>query len=203
MSHASRIVGLTVCVVICGCGSTSNIKPDTNANGAPTSLPEQHLDLSAFDRVVVLDYVDATDKSGVKSDQLKAYSDSVVAATHAFPDLIAQKVQASKAFAEVLRGPSQGRALIVSGRITRLSEGNKMARLMLPGAGMSHFEAVTDLTDGESGRVLGHIATDKNSWGLGGAIAMSQSVQTFMDGAAGKISADLKQQKNPKVAAGN
>jgi Domain of unknown function (DUF4410) len=85
---------------------------------------------------------------------------------------------------------------VVSGHITRLTEGNATLRLLIGmGAGSSYFDASTDLADAESGTDLGQVATDRNSWVLGGGIAAGQTVQTFMEGAADKIAADLREGK--------
>ena len=160
------------------------------------------LDLSGYDRVVVLDFADATDKSKIKPADVRAYTDSVTTALHAFPDLIAQKVRDTGAFQEVLRTAGPGKALSISGRITRLTEGSAAMRLWIGmGAGSSYFEATTELADAESGKALGTIATNKNSWALGGGIAAGQSVQSFMQGAAEKIAAQLRDGKKGTVAA--
>jgi len=59
------------------------------------------------------------------------------------------------------------------------------------GAGSSYFNAITDLADSESQQSIGQIITDKNSWPLGGGIAATQTVETFMQGAAKKIAAEV------------
>jgi Domain of unknown function (DUF4410) len=196
MARAFRCFALLGTFALAACGTTSNIKPETTTEAPTATQPAvAKIDLSSYDRVVVLDFSDATNTIGMKPDQVRAYSDTVATATRTFADLIAQKVRDGKAFHEVLRGPNSGAALVVSGRITRLVEGNSFARLMLPGAGMSHFEATTELTDAATGHVLGHLNTDNKSWALGGGIAASQSVQTFMNEAAEKIALQLKEQK--------
>jgi hypothetical protein len=192
-------IALPVCLLLlAACGGTSNVRTGDAAHGAPAAVP----DITAYDRVVVVDFVDATDKSRIKQEDLQTYTDSVATATRTFADLIASKLRATGAFTEVVRGTAQGNALRISGRITRLTEGSRAARLLIGmGAGSSYFEATTDLTDLPSGASRGTIVTDKNSWALGGAIAASQNVQGFMDGAAKKISTDLatlKKGETPK-----
>ena len=54
------------------------------------------------------------------------------------------------------------------------------------GAGSSYFDATVEFIDKQSNVKLGSIVTDKNSWALGGFIAASQTVDTFMEGAAKK-----------------
>jgi Domain of unknown function (DUF4410) len=192
---------------LAACGTTSNIQPSPKpdavesherkpgAVGSHERPSQMKLDLSGYDRVVVLDYSDSTDKSKFKPDEVRSYSDTVATADRSFPDLIAQKLRDTAAFHEVVRGTSPGKSLVVSGQITRLVEGNAAARFFLPGAGMAHFEANTDLVDGESGKILGHLTTDKNSWVLGGGLAAGQSVQSFMQGAAEKIAEQLEEHK--------
>jgi hypothetical protein len=193
------IAGPLLASMLAACGTTSNIKPTRTAEAlvtVPSAKGKPALDLSGYDKVVVLDYVDATDKSKIKPGDLSTYSDHVTTAAHEFADLIAHKLRATGAFTEVVRGPSPGKALVVSGHITRLTEGNATLRLLIGmGAGSSYFDASTDLADAESGTELGQVATDRNSWVLGGGLAAGQTVQSFMDGAADKIAADLREGK--------
>ena len=59
------------------------------------------------------------------------------------------------------------------------------------GAGSSYFDADVVFSDNPSGRRLGQISTDKNSWFLGGGLAAGQSVEGFMHGAAKKVAKEL------------
>ena len=226
MRNRVRLTALAALASLAACGTTSNIKPaatmptSTTAKAptataapaaaaarvatvnAPTATPTQKakvtLDLSGYDRVVVLDFQDATDKSKLASDKARAYGDTVATAVRTFPELIAQKIRDTGAFQEVVRTASAGKALRVSGRITRLTEGSGTLRLLVGfGAGSSYFEAVTELTDAESNQALGELATDKNSWALGGGLAATQTVQSFMQGAAKRIAAQLSAAKKP------
>ncbi|MCP6726053.1 DUF4410 domain-containing protein, partial [Klebsiella pneumoniae] len=84
--------------------------------------------------------------------KLGAYATTMGSAIRDFPDMIAQEIRATGAFPEVVRGPSTGAALVVSGRITRLTEGNSALRFMVGmGAGSSYFDATTELGDAETG----------------------------------------------------
>lgn len=196
MHYGKRCAIAVATIVVTACGTTSNIKPEQKSwesasAAAPGASPG--IDLSSYDKVAVLDFTDATDKSKMKADAARSYSDTMASAVRAFPDLIAQKIRDTGAFQEVVRGPSAGKTLVISGRITRLVEGNGALRLLVGmGAGSSYFDATTDLADGESGSVLGHITTDKNSWALGGGLAATQTVQSFMQGAAEKIAQQLR-----------
>lgn len=199
MKSSSLTAVLALTSVLVACGTTSNIKPNAEAQSAG-SLPQKgttRIDLSGYQKVVVLDFVDATDKHNLGAAEARDLSDSMTSAVHTFPDLIAQKLRDTGAFQEVVRGPSSGKALSISGSITRLTEGSSALRFWVGmGAGSSYFDATTDLSDAETGAKLGQVTTDKNSWALGGGIAASQTVQTFMQGAAERIAAQLRDSKN-------
>lgn len=106
------------------------------------------------------------------------------------------QVLASKIQAEILRqrpsaniartGAADAQTLVVEGEIKRFVEGNAALRLLIGmGAGSSYFDAEIRLTDA-SGVPITRIVADKNSWGLGGGIAASQTVDAFMNEAARK-----------------
>jgi Domain of unknown function (DUF4410) len=196
------VVMLTSTLV--ACGTTSDIKPSQAPNTVAASAQKGHvmIDLSGYEKVSVLDFTDAADKSSLKPDDARAFSGTMAAAVRSFPDLIAQQLRATGAFQEVVRGPSSGKALSISGSITRLNEGNASLRLWIGfGAGSSYFDATTVLSDAETGATLGQLTTDKNSWALGGILASAQTVDTFMQGAAQKIAAQLSAgKKGPPVA---
>lgn len=177
-----------------GCGTTSQVRPAQAADAS--AVAPAATELRAYERVVVRDFIDETSKDKIKPEDLQTYTDTVATATRTFADLIAQKLKATAAFSEVVRDsghePPGAGTLVISGRITRLTEGSRAARLLVGfGAGSAYFNATTDLADGETGAVIGSIATDKNSWALGGAIAASQNVHSFMTGAADKIAKEV------------
>jgi len=200
--HIAATLALTSALV--ACGTTSNIKPSSVPDAAvsPADKTRKSVDLSGYQKVIVLDFADATDKRKLDPDKQRALSDSIASAVRTFPDLIAQKLRDTGAFQEVVRGPSSGKALLISGSITRLTEGSAALRLFIGmGAGSSYFDATTELSDAETGASLGQVTTDKNSWALGGGLAATQTVQSFMQGAAEKIAAQLRDSKNgPPVA---
>jgi hypothetical protein len=203
-NHIRLITVFLFTLGLAACGTTSNLKPSPQAEAiAGQARPASPgLDLSGYDKVVVLDFTDATDKSKLKPEKVAAYGETMATAVRTFPDLIAQKLRETGAFQEVVRGPSTGKALVLSGHIDRLVEGNTALRLLVGmGAGSSYFEATTTLGDAESGSALGLLTTDKNSWALGGGIAASQTVQSFMQGAAVKISERLKERKTGATVA--
>jgi hypothetical protein len=197
MQRWIRIAVPVIALALAACGTTSGVRSDPSSD---SKVAEP--DLAGYDKVIVLDFTDATDKAKIKEKDLQAYTDTVATATRTFPDLIAQKLRSTGAFAEVVRGPSEGKALVISGRIMRLAEGNAAARFLVGfGAGSAYFDATTDLADKESGAKLGDILTDKNTWALGGAFAAAQNVPAFMDGAAKKIATELSTlKKGPEAA---
>ena len=178
------LVVIPLLLLLQACGSTSGLK------SADPSVPIP--DLSAYDRVVVLDFVDQTDTSRIKKkDSLAAHRESVSVASATFAELLASEIRQTGAFAEVTREPTDQPAVMVSGSITRYAEGNAAARFLIGlGAGSSYFDAVIEFKDHE-GRPLGSIVTDQNSWVGGGVIAASQDVDNFMKGAAKKVAEEL------------
>ena len=131
----------------------------------------------------------------VVQDFRSAVSDddgSTVAAGRQFADMIAVEVRSAKPGVPVDRtSRADANSLVIGGEITRSVEGNAALRLFVGmGAGSSYFDADVRLSDGGSGRSLGVLRADKNSWGLGGGIAAGQTVEVFMRGAAHKTAAE-------------
>lgn len=166
-----------------GCGTTSGLKPVDEA---------AVLDFSNYDRVVVLDFADHTDKSGLKPDKRIVYEAKTSAATRTFAELIAAEIRKTGAYAEVLRAETEEPAIVVSGSIVRLEEGNATARFLVGmGAGSSYFDAAVFFADSQSDAHLAEVKVDKNSWALGGGLAAGQTVEHFMQGAAKKVAREL------------
>ena len=218
MKIAKLLAAVLTLLVLSACGTTSDIKPV----GAPpadnaAAPPEQSTKASAkaaaeaavasaiaayqrYDRVVVLDFVDGTDKTKISADKRIAFDEAMKIAVRDFADRIAGEIRKTGVFTQVLREPAEGEALRISGTITRYASGNAMLRLLIGfGAGSSYFDATVDLSDNTSAEKLGQVIVDKNSWGLGGAIAASQNVEGFMQGAAEKIAKDLASAKREPV----
>ncbi len=166
-----------------GCGTTSGLK----------SVDESRaLNFGGYDRVVVLDFADHTNKAALKEDKRIVYEAKTAAATRTFADLIAAEIRKTGAYAEVLRDTTGEPAIVVSGNIIRLQEGNAAARFFIGmGAGSSYFDATVFFADGLSDEPLAEVKVDKNSWALGGGLAAGQTVEHFMQGAAKKIARDL------------
>jgi hypothetical protein len=194
MKNSLLPCAVMVCAALVACGTTSEIKPSPGSTVVPAAAAHEKsgLDLSGYDRVFVLDFSDATDKSDMSDNELRDYIDTVSRDGRTFADLIAGRLRDTGLFADVTRGVGNGKALVITGRITRLREGNGTLRFFIGmGAGISYFNAITDLADSESQQSIGQIITDKNSWPLGGGIAATQTVETFMQGAAKKIAAEV------------
>ena len=61
--------------------------------------------------------------------------------------------------------------------------------------GYSNFDAEVYIKDLQTGEQIGTVNVDKNSWALGGAVALTQDVRSHMVSAAKKIAADLQKAK--------
>ncbi len=211
MNNYIRLIVPVLAALAAACGTTSELQrpADTVSATTPahdTAGPAQklkpHVDLSEYDKVVVLDFTDGTDASKLKPEQVSIHNTMMANNLHRFSDLIAQKISETKAYSQVAREPSPGKALVVSGRVTRLVEGNGTLRLLVGfGAGSSYFDAMVQLSDAESGAVIASASTDNNSWALGGGLAATQTVQSFMDLSATRIAARLRDGKNGPSAA--
>ncbi len=206
MSSYIRFIVPVLAVALTACGTTSDIKPDiapAAEGGAPTQNVKLTVDLSGYDKVVVLDFADATDTSKLKPDQLRSHNEMMATDLHHFSDLIARDIRDTGAYSEVVREPSSGKALVISGRVTRLVEGNSALRLWIGmGAGSSYFDAEVKLSDSETGNTLGSATTGNNSWPLGGALASGQTVQSFLELSATKIATRLRDGKKSQSSAG-
>lgn len=198
MIKSMHIAVTMLALLLTACGTTSNIQAISKQEASAAPAKE----FSSYSKVTVLDFVDATDSSKIKAEQLQTYTDTMKRASQNFADLLAQEIRATGAFAEVVRGSSTGKALMVSGRINRLVEGNAALRFLVGfGAGSSYFDAAVELTDAESGASLGQITSDKKSWVLGGGIAATQTVDSFMKGVAENVATQLRDAKLGKPTA--
>lgn len=163
---------------LAACGSTSNIQDKEGSNAK--------IDLSTYDKVVILDFSDATKKNNMPAFAGKN-----------FADRIAASVKEKGLFRTVSREPIADKSIVVSGAITKYEEGNGALRLLIGfGAGSSYFDADVHVTDSSNQQELGKISVDKQSWVLGGIAASTQTVDGFMDGAAKKIASELADAKN-------
>lgn len=114
-----------------------------------------------------------------------------------FADRISASVKEKGVLRTVSREPIAGKSIVVSGAITKYEEGSGALRFLVGfGAGSSYFNADVHVTDLASQQELGKIVIDKQSWVLGGVAASTQTVESFMDGAARKIASELADAKN-------
>jgi hypothetical protein len=136
---------------------------------------------ASYKRVIVKDFTHT-----VKDDD----GTTPIAALR-FADKIADTIRLSKPGADVARnGKAIPGTLAISGEVTRYMEGNAALRLLIGmGAGSSYFDANVYLSDASIGKEIGMIKVDKNSWALGGGLAATQTVESYMTAGA-KTTAD-------------
>jgi hypothetical protein len=91
----------------------------------------------------------------------------------------------------------QGSSTIaITGDITGYERGKGALRTFIGhGAGRSEFDATVVVRDAESNQLLGTVVVDRNSWPLPGAVAGSQTPETFMRAAAKKVASELQKAK--------
>src|SRR5262245_12190923 len=203
-------------LLISACGTTSGL--ETPASTAPAdgqaetkAAPKQPAFVPLYDYVLVGTFVDhASEKMKFKGktpkeieDNRSAYqSDLETSAVH-FADMLVAEISKTNLYQTVQRGAEQKeRTLLIDGDITRFDRGDSMARLWIGfGAGSAYFDAVIRARDAVSGKVLGEVVADRNSWALGGGIAAGQSVETFMTDAAKKVASELQKARERAMAA--
>jgi len=176
------IACLGTSLIFSGCGTVSHV----------AATPGTEMKLQKYQRVLVLDFADeVTAKAKPAAREQKKLQMDI--ATKSFADRIAIEIGALKGFREVLRtGSPDSETLIISGTITRYEEGDSSLRLWIGmGAGSAYFDAIVELKDGETKAMLADQKVDQNSWGAGGAIAASQTPESFMQTAAKKLAKDL------------
>lgn len=158
-----------------GCGTISGLQ--SSSGGSPSRFK--------YDKVAVLDFENSVSGRSGSGNPMGCL----------FADKIADELERRNMFSKVVRGPVDGDALVISGRITRCDDGNSSLRFWIGmGAGSSYFDADVNFKN-SSGTELGTMKVDKNSWVLGGGIAAGQTVQTFMSDAAKKIADELAKTK--------
>lgn len=180
---AAALAALLTSAMLAGCGTTSSLE-------AP--VERATIDLTPYSKLLVEDFKDeATVK--MKPEARPVLEPKVTAAVKLFPDQIASVVKAGGGFDEVLRnGEANAQTLVLRGTITQYDPGNAALQLMIGfGAGTANFDSKLQLVDGGTGSVLGTWNVDKNSWALGGVLAMSQKPEDFMQEAAKKIGTEL------------
>ena len=162
MKHLSQwLLPIAAGSLLSSCGTVSDFQPATT--GSPGKK---------YSRVLVRDFTHTvSDDDG-----------TTPVAARKFSDEISYAVQRQNPNVKVARSGKPGAGtLIIGGEVTRYMEGNKALRLLVGmGAGSSYFDANVRFSDGVSGKSLGTITVDKNSWALGGGLAAMQTVDSYM-----------------------
>lgn len=166
--------------IIYSCGTTSSLSSKQGSNS---------LDLSIYENIVVDVFTDKTKKSNVPNYFLENFQEKIIS-------WIRGKNVFDSVENKIVDSTNINKTLVVKGSVTRYSEGNPALRLMIGfGAGSSYLDANIYLINASTNGQIGAIEVDKNSWAFGGAIASSQTVETFMRGAALKIAKELEKSK--------
>lgn len=175
--------GLTlglISLLLAGCGSISKIQPSTEG---------QATDLTKYSRVVVSSFEDKVSEKA-KDPEVQARRRTGVGR---FRELLALELRSSGAFTQVsTEASTEPNTLLIGGAVTRYVEGSGFARLAIGlGAGNAYFDATVEIRDAATKQLLGTVVVDRNSWGGGGMISMSQSLDSFMNEAARNVSAQI------------
>lgn len=194
-------------ITLAACGSTSSLKhtgsapapkaettPGESIASNPGTKQQEEAPLPKFagyNKVLVQNFDTSRIGNNIYAGQM-------------FADKIASRIAYTGVYDKVLREAPESLegVLIVTGEITRYDEGNPTMRLLIGmGAGSSYFDARVDVLDAKTKKVIGIINVDRNSWVLGGGIAMSQDVASHMDAAAERIAEEMDSAKTGKKLA--
>lgn len=179
---------LTTCLILMACGTTSALIPMDE-----TSVI---LDANLYNKIVVQDFIDRTHKKKNKL-QSKRRKKTMSLATQRFADKVALQIEKTGAFEQVTRQTTENYApsedyLLVKGDITRYSKGNTLLRVIIGyGIGLAFLDAEVKLYDANTNRQIGTFKVDRNSWLLGGILAIAQSAEFFMHRSAVKIAKEI------------
>ncbi len=175
-------LGALATLLLSSCGSTSSIQPTSGSLTAETGT---------YDSLVVKPFKDATapdDFSAWTAEEQQEHRASVKRAGEKIATLIVSNTKSGSRFKSIGDKQGPGRNLVIEGEITRFNNGIASLRLWVGmGAGSAYLDGVANFKDQKSGREIGKIVFDKNSWPLGGAIASAQNADSFAEGAAEKI----------------
>jgi len=186
-----KIVGLALAAAglslfgLCSCGSVSSVQPV--GGGAVEGL-------GSYDSLVVKKFTDATSPDGFSrwtADEQTAHRSAVNNCLEKMQRTTISSVSGKGRFRHVGDKPGPGRNLVVDGRITRYKEGVASLRFRIGmGAGSSYLDGEAFFRDAASGKTVGRIVIDKNSWPLGGGIAAMQTAEGFAEGAAQQVASE-------------
>jgi hypothetical protein len=177
-------IALSLLVLLSACGSTSKFNRETTSTKS----------LADYDVIYVADFGNATTKKISNADKFAIYKKSVDDAGIGFAEMIATNLEKTKNPPQVTRALPEGTqsVLRIEGDITLFERGNMMAKLLLPFAGSTKFNASVRFIDQATNEKVG-----KNSNPLGGGYAASQTTNAFMKGAADKIAEQVELLRNP------
>lgn len=178
-------LGALATLLLCSCGSTSSVQP---ASGNLTA------EAGTYDSLVVRPFRDSTTPDGFATwtaDEQQEHRASVKRAGERIATLVISNTKSGSRFKSIGDKPGPGRNLLIDGEITGFSNGVASLRLWVGmGAGSAYLDGVANFKDQKTGKDIGRIVIDKNTWPLGGAIAASQNADSFAEGAAEKIAAE-------------
>ncbi len=164
------------------CSNTSNLY---------NKDPKQELDFSHYGKAIIFDLED--DSSRTKKRQ------KVLLKGKLYSDMLANILEAEEIFPEVERNSETNeKALLIKGRITKLQEGNRVARSVI-GIGKTAciFEAELEFIDNQSQKVIAKIDINEKTSPLGGIFASLEDLDSIIEASA-EITVDelLKTYKN-------
>jgi hypothetical protein len=191
-NFSATLLALLAAVLLSACGSTSKLKSTESA---------KVLNLSDYSVVYVADFADQTKSPTRNADKEAIYRQTVKEAGVSFADMIRTNIEKLDNAPQVVRAePAAGdqKVLRVEGEITIFKRGNALAKMLLPLAGSTKFNANVRFSDLTSSEKLGEIIVDKNSNPLGGGYAATQTTRNFMSGAAEKVAEELDKTRGKK-----
>jgi len=179
------IIAIVAASFLTACGTTSGMK--TAMPQGAVSEKEQKLDFSEYNTIIIKNFGDGTKRQDLPKLAGKYFADEIEIA-----------IKRSGAFETVSRKDIDSeKIIVVSGDITKYEEGDDVMKFFIGyGVGSTYFDANISFTDLVSNEVIGNMKVDKNSWPLGGGIATMQTIDSFMQGAAKKISKELVSAKS-------
>lgn len=191
MRSIVRVCGLMLLTLVLCAPAYAGISKYKPAKGTkPVNLRE-------YTVVVVEDFADGVEKPMKTPEDTAARHEAVVEAGKKLGDALAAKLGESQAFAEVAREARTGKVLVVGGTITDFRAANLAGRYIGLGAG-SRFDALVEVRDGESGKVLGRVKVDLGGSAIPGVTNLIQTVDRFIDGTVVRVSDEILIAKGAK-----
>lgn len=183
---APLVIAACMALLLVGCGTMSPLTP---------AQAGHKLDFSTYSKVIVNNFEDKT-TGGAKPTEQESKNREMQRVCRDFADRVADEIEKTHVFESASRnGTADASTLLIGGNITRYEEGNAAARYIGFGAGSSYFGALVEFRQGSTGELLGTISVDKNSWVGGGDLAVRQTPEGFMQGAAVKVADEIKKTK--------